>query len=481
MILKNKELEGRHYVEPSALPDFIGAYWAMFGIKDSLTLLHGTIGCSIWGRATLSQETYDESEFSGTGLAEQDVIFGGEERLRAAIKRAVKVFKPAIICVAPGTVGALIGDDVDGIVNATRGELAEEGIPIINVPTSALEGNKITGFNLVLEALVDKVVEEPVQKRSHTVNIFGVMADMPNAKADVAEMKRLLGELGIQVQEVFCCKAEVDRIRRASEANLNLVVSETVGVEAARKMEQRFGQPFQVLPYPIGMTNTKRFLKAAADFFGIEKERVDQLIARETETAYEAMRVSMYAAGEMTGSPLIGATAAIVGDSTHVLSVTRFLIEEWGVEPVLLVLRTYGEASLEMLAEMEKELGVEIPVFLNPPFRAQIRQVLEETKPEIVLGGNEEKLDVWDTGIDKTAGTTFVHIGTYPYGTDSAGRIDIFPHPFAGFQGVIYLTELIVNERVRSGWEWIRANFPGEGSALEMARQGKCRISGQLL
>jgi len=474
MILKTKELEGRHYVEPMGHSDMIGAYGTMLGIKDSLTLLHGTIGCNLWGRGVLTYDFCDENEISCTGLAEQDVIFGGEERLRAAIKRAVKVLKPAIICVAPGTVGALIGDDVDGVVNATRSELAEEGIPIINVPTSVLDGDTMTGFNLVLEALVDRVVEEPTQDRSRTVNIFGVKADVPNAEADVAEMKRLLGELGIQIQEVFCCKAEVDRIRHASESNLNLVVSEVMGVEAARKMEQRFGQPFRVLPYPIGITNTKCFLKAAAGFFGIEKERVDGLIAREAETVYRALRRAMFAAGETRGNPLIGATAAIVGDSTHVLSVTRFLIEEWGVKPVLLVLRTYGEASLEMLTEMEKELGVEIPVLLNPPFGAQIKQVLEETKPQIVLGGNHEKFMIRELGLDRIT-TTFVHIGTYPNSVDTDGRIDIFPHPFAGFQGVIYLTELITNELVRSGWDMMWANFPGEGSALEMARQGKLK------
>jgi len=228
ILIKNKEMEEHHFTEPRVISDLIGAHWAMSGIKDSMTLLHGTVGCGFFSRALRVFETCNDTELTCTGLAEQDIVFGGEERLRDAIKRAVKVFKPAIICVAGGTVSTLIGDDVDGVVDTTRRELVKEGVqtPLFNVPTSVLEGNKIRGFNLVFEALVDKVVEEPVQKRSHTVNIFGVMSDMPNAEADVTEMKRLLGELGIQVQEVFCASAEVDRIRHASEANLNLVISD---------------------------------------------------------------------------------------------------------------------------------------------------------------------------------------------------------------------------------------------------------------
>ena len=477
MILKNEGigLEGRACIEPRFVSDLIGAYFAMGGIKDSYTLLHAPIGCGLYVRCMQSYENCDESESACTGLAEQDVIYGGEERLRAAIKRAVKVYKPAIICVAPGTIGTLIGDDVDGVVNETRSELTKEGVqtPLINVPTSVLEGNKITGFNLVLEALVDKVVEEPTQKRSRTVNVFGLMGDLPNAEADVMEIKRLLGELDIQVQEVFCCSAEVDRIKHASEANLNLVVSETVGIEAARKMEQRFGQPFEVLPYPIGLTNTKRFLEATADFFGIEKDRVDELIARETETVHIAVRRTMSVIGDVRNLPLVGATVAIAADSTHALGVTRFLIEEWGAEPVLLVLKTYNDTSLDMLTEMEKELGVEIPVLLTPG-REQIRQALGEAKPDIVLGGNYENIDTREVGLHKT-GTVFVHIGALPRAFETSGRIDIFPHPFAGFLGDIWLTELIANEQARAFWGWLWATFPGESSALEMVRQGKLK------
>lgn len=88
------------------------------------------------------------------------------------------------------------------------------------------------------------------------------------------------------------------------------------------------------------------------------------------------------------------------------------------------------------------------------------------------VGGNHEKLDAREVGLYKT-GTTFVHIGTYPCGVNSDGRMDIFPHPFAGFQGAIWLSEQIVNDLVRVGWEWVWANFPGETSALEVARQGK--------
>jgi len=181
----------------------------------------------------------------------------------------------------------------------------------------------------------------------------------------------------------------------------------------------------------------------------------------------------MFTAADKRGTALVGSTAVIAGDSTHVLGVTRCLVEEWGVKPVLLILKTYGEASLEMLTEMEKELGVEVSVLLNPT-REQVKQALEKTKPAVLLGGNYENLDAHEIGIDKT-GTVFVHIDTYPFGISTSGRIDVFPHPFAGFQGVIWLSELIVNEQVKAGWEWIWANLPGEGSALEMARQGKSK------
>ncbi len=341
--------------------------------------------------------------------------------------------------------------------------MAEDNISIIYAPTSYLEGDKMTGYNLILEALVDNVVEEPAQSMSRTVNIFGIMADMSNANADALEMKRLLGELGIKVNEVFCCNSEIDRIKHAAEANLNIVVSEIRGVGAAKKMEQRLGVPYKVVPYPIGMTNTKNFLQTAADFFGINKKKVDELIARESETVYEAMRKAMFWAAEYRGCPLVGSTAAIVGESTVALGVTRYLVEEWGVKPLLLVMKTYNDESLELLSEMQKELGIKPQVLLNPGHDA-IRQAFRETKPLLILGGNYEKADVREMGLDRSAGTVFIHIATFPCGVDTAGRFDIYPHPFAGFQGVIYLTEVILNEMVRQSFEQVWAAFPATPS-----------------
>ncbi|MFC2063015.1 nitrogenase component 1, partial [Chloroflexota bacterium] len=435
MIVKNANVEERHYMEPGAFfSDMIGAYEAFAGIKGSFVLSHVPAGCGLMIREVMLREYYDEGETCSTALWERDVIFSGEDKLRRGIIKALKIFKPAFIGIVPGTAATLIGDDMDGVVNSTREWLAEEHgikIPIISVRTSALEGNKITGFNLATEALVEKVVAEPAQKRTKTVNIFGVMGEMPNANADAMEMRRLLGELGIEVNEVFISESEVEDIQRAAEANLNIVVSEVLGVEAAKKMDQRFGIPYIVVPYPIGVTNTKRFLQEAASHIGVEKGRVNKLIAKEVDTVKTAMRKASFTAAHVRVTPFIGSKAIVVGDSTHVLGITRFLKEEWGVNPALLALRTHTEESLELLRGLEKELGIETQVLLDPS-QEQINDAIEEIKPYLVLGGSYERLALRNNGLDK-AGTVFVHIATYPTSVNfDGGRYDIFPHPFAG-------------------------------------------------
>lgn len=92
-------------------------------IKDVLTITHGPIGCGFyaWGtrrnqaKATKEGEPVFIQYMFSTDMQEPDIVFGGEKKLRQAIKEAVDIFHPKAIMICSTCPVGLIGDDVQAV------------------------------------------------------------------------------------------------------------------------------------------------------------------------------------------------------------------------------------------------------------------------------------------------------------------------------------------------------------------------------
>jgi nitrogenase molybdenum-iron protein beta chain len=384
-----------------------------------------------------------------TALAERDVVFGGEEKLQDALIKSMEVYDPKMIGIIGSTASRLIGDDVKGIITLVQRESGID-IPIFSVDTSSVEGDHVTGYNMVLDALVETVMKKPEKKLENTVNVFGIQEDAPNGRADFLEISHLLHELGINVHVPFLCENTTQQISEAPQASLNVVLADNLGLPAARLMEKKFDVPYITLDYPIGLTNTANLLKEVATFFNIRKETVDDLIEEEMELVYRVL-----AAGNFFLEDIPGVKAAIISDSMIALAFTRFLKEDLDIEPALVCMITHGDDSISKLEALEKELGFETTMLARPNY-IHIRKTLEDLKPNLVLGGCFEKFTMEQVGLLEHGGT-FMSIPTFP----SAWGVHVFPRPFVGYKGFVNFLETLFNELLKFG-------FPPQSSFREM-------------
>lgn len=442
------------FVDPNVMSDAFGVYRAMNGVEESLTLLHSPAGCNIESEYNQILSVNYFSRVVTSALAERDVVFGGEEKLKKAIIKALEVFDASIICVLESVTSRLIGEDVPGIVNRLRGELQTQGcqVPMISVKAAYLEGDHTTGFNKLLETMVEEVMEPPRARKEGSVNLLGLWPDLPNAHADYRELKRLLGRLGIEVNSCLFSRTSLDEIRRAPEARLNLVLSEVLGIPAARRMEEVYSLPYLEVGYPVGSSNTSGMLREVGRFFGLSPDEVERVIEEETDEVNISLRGAIYFIEEV---PHLD--AAVVADSTHALAFSRFLLEEWAIRPRLISLNTYVPESLEALRKLEEEYDFEAQVLLRPSYH-QIRQSLRELKPQLVMGGSWEKITLEQLGLMEQ-GTSFIPITNY----QQVGRLFLYNHPFVGYQGIVHLAEVLINERLKN-WVvsqdyWLKAEY----------------------
>ncbi|MDR3294910.1 MAG: nitrogenase, partial [Clostridiales Family XIII bacterium] len=108
-------------------------------IRDSVVIVHAPIGCAgslvaIAGQNKNFQKLRDSAAkgliWVNSNLNETDVINGGEQKLREAVLYAEQEFRPSAIIVVNSCVPALIGDDIDGVLEQLQTQVAATIVPI---------------------------------------------------------------------------------------------------------------------------------------------------------------------------------------------------------------------------------------------------------------------------------------------------------------------------------------------------------------
>ena len=88
--------------------------------RDIVNIVHGPIGCSFYAWLTRRNQTRTESLMDAnyipycfsTDMQEENVVFGGEKKLKVAIQEAYDLFHPKSIAIFSTCPVGLIGDDV---------------------------------------------------------------------------------------------------------------------------------------------------------------------------------------------------------------------------------------------------------------------------------------------------------------------------------------------------------------------------------
>jgi nitrogenase molybdenum-iron protein alpha chain len=113
--------------------------------RDIINITHGPIGCGYYSWLTRRNQTDPDSTADGhnfmpycfsTDMQDQEIIFGGEKKLKQAIQEAYDNFKPKAIAVFSTCPVGLIGDDVHAVTREMKEKLG------INVFGFSCEGYK---------------------------------------------------------------------------------------------------------------------------------------------------------------------------------------------------------------------------------------------------------------------------------------------------------------------------------------------------
>lgn len=262
--------------------------------RDIVNIVHGPIGCSFYSWLTRRNQTHtptDEHDnfmtycFS-TDMTEENIIFGGEKRLRQAIQEAYDLFHPKAIAVFSTCPVGLIGDDVHQVSAEMKKELG------INVFAFSCEGYKgvsqSAGHHIANNQIFKHVIgEDDTQRSKWSINLLGEY----NIGGDAFVIEDLLDRCGIELVSTFSGNSTYDQFANAHMARLNTVMCHRSINYVADMIEKKYGTPWIKVNF-IGANATAKSLRKIAEYFDDRQltENVERVIGEEFPAVVEAQR-----------------------------------------------------------------------------------------------------------------------------------------------------------------------------------------------
>jgi nitrogenase molybdenum-iron protein beta chain len=425
----------------------LGALASVIAIPGAIPITHCGPGCATKQFHALSGiNAYQGGEFHvpSTNLGNQEVIFGGADRLDELINSTLKVMTADLYVVQSGCIPGLVGDDVFSVVSRYQ----KRGVPIVFAETTGYRGNNFSGHEIIIRAIIDQFVGAGETPRQHgLVNVWSLLPyQNPFWRGDLTEIKRILEGIGLTVNILFGpASGGVAEWSKIPQAQFNLVLSPWLGLATAAYLQDRYGQPFLHVPtIPIGAKATSAFLRDVTAFAGLDRARAEAFIAAEEKEHYIYLRdfTSFYAG--CTSQYRLPSQAVVVSESAYNLAIATFLIDQLGLNPGPMVISEnppleHRETIQQQYRALADGAGAEV-TFEQDGFliHQEIRETDFSGELPIVFGST------WEAALADQIGAPLVEIG-YPC-TDEV----VLSRAYVGYRGALALIERTYTTVVRA-------------------------------
>nr|WP_320014940.1 nitrogenase molybdenum-iron protein alpha chain [uncultured Desulfobacter sp.] len=254
--------------------------------RDIINLTHGPIGCGFYSWLTRRNQTRPPTEESdnympycfSTDMQDEDIVFGGEKKLKAALQEAYDIFKPKAISIFSTCPVGLIGDDIHAVAREMKEKL---GINIWGFSCEGYKGvSQSAGHHIANNAIFTHVVglDDTLMDAKFKINLLGEY----NIGGDGFIIEDLLNKCGIELVSTFSGNSTYDQFANCHTADLNAVMCHRSINYVADMLERKYGIPWIKVSF-LGPTSTASSLRKIAAYFEDQEliERVEEVIAEE--------------------------------------------------------------------------------------------------------------------------------------------------------------------------------------------------------
>lgn len=348
-------------VNPLKVSQPVGASLAFLGLNRSLPLMHGSQGCTAFGKVFFVRHFREPIPLQTTAMDQVSTIMGADENIIEALRTLSDKSKPDIIGLVTTGLSETQGTDILRAVKDFRSQYPQyEHVAVVPVNTPDYLGCLESGYALAIEAIVNTLVPESdcVAKRPKQVNVLASGMLTPGDTEAIREWVEAFGLRAVMLPDIgdsldgHLIEAEfssltiggtpASEIAIMGESAATLVIGPSLN-KAADLLKGKTGVPDYRFVGLMGLDDCDAFTQALAEISGNPvPERIDRQRAQLQDAMVDShfmlgfARVALAADPDLLGMQvrfLTGMGAEIVAavsphkhDSLHDLPIPQVVV-----------------------------------------------------------------------------------------------------------------------------------------------------------
>lgn len=423
-------------------PAHIGTLRVASSFKNVHAIMHAPLGDDYFNvmRSMLERER-DFTPVTASIVDRHVLTRGSRNKVVDNITRKDREDLPDLILLTPTCTSSILQEDLQNFVDRASMEASAD---VLLADVNHYRVNELQAADRTLEQVVrfylDKCMGTAIPKTQRpSVNILGMFTLGFHNQHDVRELRRVLKDIGIDVNLVIPEGCSVHALKDLPKAWVNVVPYREVGLMAAEYLHEAWDMPY-TQTIPMGLVDLAAFIRELFDKLksvqaavaGLQESPLLSDAAVTTYIDQQTRFVSQAAwfSRSIDCQNLTGKRAVVFGDATHAAAMTKILAREMGVHVVCA--GTYCKHEGNWFREQVVNFCDEILVTDD---HTQVGDLIARVEPAAIFGTQMERhigkrLDV-PCGVISAP----VHIQNFPLGF----------RPFLGYEGTNQIADLVYN------------------------------------
>ncbi len=414
-------------------PAHIGTLRVASSFKNVHAIMHAPLGDDYFNvmRSMLERER-NFTPVTASVVDRNVLARGSQEKVVDNIVRKDQEEHPDLIVLTPTCTSSILQEDLENFVS--RAQIDSKG-DVLLADVNHYRVNELQAADRTLEQIVqfylkkaqkkEDIVTEKTTKPS--VNIIGISTLGFHNNHDCTELKRLMADLGIEVNLVIPDDASVHELKKLPQAWFNLVPYRELGLMSAKYLEQEYGMP-SVDITPMGVVETARCIRKIQQVINAQGANVDYEEFIDHQTLYVSQ--AAWFSRSIDCQNLTGKKAVVFGDNTHAAAMTKILAREMGIHVVLA--GTYCKYDADWFKQEVSEYCDQVLISED---HGEIGDAIAKLEPAAIFGTQMERHVGKRLNIPCGVIAAPIHIQDFPIGYK----------PFLGYEGTNQMADLVYN------------------------------------